>query len=68
MGFGSFLLVGHDRSLQLQISFFISFSYFLWGIVHHFLKDDIHPKIVIEYLLFSALSFLILYSIIQRAI
>lgn len=67
LGFGSFLLVGYDRQLQTNISVLISVSYFSWGMVHHFLKDDLHPKIVLEYLLISALVFLLLFTIVQRA-
>ncbi len=67
LGFSSFLFVSYDRSLQLMISILICVSYFLWGMIHHFLKDDLHLKIVVEYLLISALVFLILFSIIGRA-
>lgn len=67
ISFGSFLYVSYDKSLQLMISFLICVSYFVWGIIHHFLKDDLHIKIVVEYLLISALVFLILFSIIGRA-
>jgi len=31
-------------------------SYFLWGIFHHTIEKDIHPEIVMEYLLFSLLG------------
>ncbi|MBI2641151.1 hypothetical protein HYW87_00970 [Candidatus Roizmanbacteria bacterium] len=32
------------------VSFFVSF-YILWGIYHHTVDDDIHLKIVVEYVL-----------------
>lgn len=67
LGFGSFFLVSYDRSLQQKIAVLISLSYFCWGVIHHLLQDDLHPKIVIEYLLISALAFLVLFALVQRA-
>jgi hypothetical protein len=67
VGFGSFFLASYDKTLQVKIIFLISASYFFWGMIHHFLKDDLNLKIMIEYLLISALAFLVLFSLIGRA-
>ena len=67
LGFGSFILVSFDRSLQLKISMLIAGSYFSWGVIHHFLKDDLHPRVMVEYLLFSLMTFLVLFFIVVRA-
>lgn len=37
-----------------------AFLYFLWGIVYHFLEGDLHPKIVVEYLLIALLAVFLL--------
>lgn len=66
LGFGSFLMVSYDRLLQEKIAYLIAFSYFSWGMIHHFLKDDLHLKIVIEYLLISSLVLVVLLSINHR--
>lgn len=65
-GFGSFWIAGFDRLLQQRIAVLICFSYFSWGMIHHYLKDDLHPKIVVEYLLISALVLLVLNTVIGR--
>lgn len=41
--------------------------YFLWGVVHHLLEEDLHFKIVLEYLLVALLGGLLLLSFIWRA-
>jgi len=40
--------------------------YILWGIVHHYLEGDLHPRVVLEYAAVALLGFLILWSIIMR--
>lgn len=67
VGFGSFFLVNYDKIMQAGVLMLVSVSYFFWGMIHHFLEDDLHPRIVVEYLVISALAFLVLYSLIQRA-
>lgn len=41
-------------------------AYFLWGMVHHLLEDDFHPKIVVEYLLIAILAVVLLRGAIYR--
>lgn len=65
-GFVVFLLVGFDKTLQMNIAVLTIVSYFLWGMIHHFLKDDLHLKIVIEYLLITALSLVLILSLLYR--
>ncbi len=67
LGFGSFMLTGYDRSMQEKIAVLIALSYFGWGMIHHYLQDDLHPKIVVEYVLFSAIVLIVLFSLIIRA-
>jgi len=41
--------------------------YFLWGVIHHKIEDDLHFKIVLEYFLVAGIACLILLSLIWRA-
>ncbi|MBI3980823.1 hypothetical protein HY345_02385 [Candidatus Microgenomates bacterium] len=61
-----FMMVGFDKTLQLNVAILTIASYFLWGIIHHFLKDDLHIKVVIEYLLITALSLILVLSLLYR--
>ncbi len=51
---------------QIEKGAIIGFSvfYFLWGIVHHWHLDELHIKIVLEYLLISLFGAVILLSLI----
>lgn len=37
-------------NLQLLIGFVTAIAYVAWGIMHHVIQKDLHPKIVIEYI------------------
>lgn len=45
----------------------LCFFYFSWGLVHHWLQNDLHIRIVLEYLLVSIIACLLLLSVIWRA-
>lgn len=55
-----FSLNAGNPQLQYRIVIFTSGLYFLWGVVHHRLEGDLHPKIVVEYLLISVLAVVLL--------
>ncbi len=47
-----------DRQFLVAIG--TSIAYFIWGVIHHQAEDDLHPKIVVEYLLISLLAVILL--------
>ncbi len=65
---GAFSFVYFQRFPQSQIvSIFLTASFYvLWGVIHHHLEGDLHPRIIFEYLAVSLLGFLILWSMINR--
>jgi len=69
LAFGSIAFFYFQRFPQAQIvSLFLTASFYvLWGIVHHYLEGDLHPRVVLEYAAVALLGFLILWSIINRA-
>lgn len=50
------VLVGKSTFLKAFIIVFMGLAYFSWGIIHHYIEKDLHPHIVIEYLLISTLG------------
>ena len=44
-----FSVFSWDRAFRIAIVIAISASYVSWGIVHHFLHDDLYPEVVVEY-------------------
>lgn len=66
---GAFAFFYFQRFPQAQIvSIFLTASFYVfWGIIHHYLENDLHPRIILEYVAVALLGFLILWSIINRA-
>ena len=61
---GGFILFSWDKSLQIGLVVATAFSYVAWGIVHHFLHDDLYPEVVIEYIAVAALGSVLLLSVL----
>lgn len=59
-GIGSFFHFQGYPDIQFKISILMSVVYFIWGITHHRVKGDLHPIIVVEYLLISVFALLLL--------
>jgi hypothetical protein len=58
------MLLEQNPSAQLLITVAMSVCYFLWGVIHHASEHDLHPEVVLEYLLIATLGGTILASII----
>ena len=66
VGFILFYLNNGFPRQQLIISIYIAFLYVLWGLIHHYLKGDLHMRIVIEYSLIALLSIVIIRGAMRR--
>jgi len=51
---------------QFNIIIAVAFFYVIWGIIHHYLKGDLHVRIVLEYSLIALLSAFIIRGAILR--
>lgn len=65
-GLGVFVFFSGQSVKQVAIVFSLAFFYFLWGVVHHYLKKDLHFKVVLEYFLISLLGLMVFLSLIKR--
>lgn len=54
-----YLSKGYPQT-QFLIVIIISGLYVSWGIVHHYLEGDLHPRVVIEYILLAAIAIALL--------
>lgn len=64
---GAFLFFSFNHTYQLIILLVTGISYILWGIIHHHLQDDLHLKVIVEYILVALLAEIIILSLILRA-
>ena len=52
-GLLGFLLFSYDRAFQLTISIAMTASYLAWGLIHHYLHDDLNLFVIIEYVVIA---------------
>lgn len=57
-----FLLFSYNDYLQRRIVYLAAAAYFLWSLIHHYRRGDLHLALVIEYLLMALLALLLLTS------
>lgn len=66
-GVVGFYIFSYDRLFQAAVAVALAISYVAWGIVHHMIHDDLHPAVVIEYILVASLGLVIVFSLIFTA-
>lgn len=51
------------QTLQLIISIITATAYVIWGVFYHAHRRDLHPRIVIEYILVALIAVILLVTI-----
>lgn len=64
-GVVSFTTLAGDVAAQQWIGIATSVAYVAWGILHHAIEGDLHPKVVVEYVLVGAVAILILVNVLR---
>ncbi|EKD67961.1 MAG: hypothetical protein ACD_48C00135G0004 [uncultured bacterium] len=54
-----------NTGIQLIVGTITAISYILWGIIHHALERELHPKIVIEYILIGGIAIVLIWSMLS---
>jgi membrane protease YdiL (CAAX protease family) len=55
-GLTAFFKLQGNQGAQLAVGIVISAAYAVWGLLHHWIVGDLHRKVVIEYVLISAIA------------
>lgn len=66
IGFIAFWLFSYDRLLETATAVSVAVSYFMWGVIHHHIRSELHILIVLEYLVVALLGLVIVLSLIFR--
>jgi hypothetical protein len=66
-GLLGFMLFSYDKMFQMVLMGAVSVSYVAWGIVHHYIHDDVHFLVILEYVAVAILGMVIVSSLIFRA-
>lgn len=63
-GVYTFMSAGGDRAMQMAVGVATSVAYVLWGAIYHGLEGDLHPKVMVEYLLVGAIAVVVLATVL----
>lgn len=54
----------YDKSFQSAICLSAGIAFVVWGVVHHHIHEDLHPRVVLEYIASALLGVVVLLTII----
>jgi EamA domain-containing membrane protein RarD len=60
-----FVLFSHDTALKISLAIATGFSYFVWGLVHHYIHKDLSIDVVIEYLVICIFGVISIISLVK---
>lgn len=58
----SFLVFGNSGYSRRRVVYITAAGYFLWSLVYHYRRGDLHTSIVVEYLVMALLGIIVLSS------
>lgn len=64
VSFIGFVSAEFNQAFQSAIAISLGVAFVVWGLVHHHIHEDLHPKIVLEYIAIAALGVTVLLSVI----
>lgn len=67
LGVGMFYFLRYSPGDQVWVVLATSVAYVAWGVIHHWLEEDLHLKIVLEYFLMAFLACLLIIFLLLRA-
>jgi len=67
IGFIAFWYFQFVMAIQIWVVLLTGLAFVIWGVVHHYLKEDLHQRVVLEYLSTAILGFLIIWFLLLRA-
>lgn len=56
----------YDRLFQASLAVAVAFSYFVWGVIHHYLHQDLDFSVLVEYFALAALGLMVILSLLFR--
>jgi len=67
LAIGAFFMLSFSRIYQALVVVAMGVLYVIWGIIHHYLSEDFHLKVVFEYILISILAILVILALLYRS-
>jgi len=67
LGIGMFFMLRFNLFYQTIVVLATGTAYVIWGVVHHWLEEDLHLKVFLEYFLIALVFCVIILSLLFRA-
>jgi hypothetical protein len=65
-GLALFIVFDYNRQIQVSITLLMAAIYVVWGIVHHAIRKELHPKIIFEYFLVAFVVSVVMIFLLMR--
>ncbi|MAG59867.1 hypothetical protein CMO96_03720 [Candidatus Woesebacteria bacterium] len=67
VSFWGLITFPYDKGMQTAIAISLGTAFVIWGLIHHWIHDDLHPKVILEYIATATLGIAILLIVIWQA-
>lgn len=65
-GILGFLFFSYDRLFQMILIAAMGIAYVVWGLIHHYIHDELNLSLVVEYVSVAVFGVVVVYSVILR--
>lgn len=66
IGLALFLVFNFNRQVQMGITLAMAGGYIIWGIIHHSVRKELHPRIILEYVLVAIVASIVVIFLLMR--
>lgn len=66
IGLAFFLVFNYNRQIQMGITLVMAAGYVIWGIIHHTIKKEVHPRIILEYFIVAIVASVMVIFLLMR--
>ncbi|MBP9759551.1 hypothetical protein KBD45_07705 [Candidatus Dojkabacteria bacterium] len=66
-GLIGFYLFPYDKDFLMALTYALSAAYLSWGIIHHYIHEELYLSILLEYLAVAILGCVLVVSLIYRS-
>lgn len=67
LGFLGFYLFPYDRSFQTAVVLATAAGYVSWGLIHHYIHQDLHTSVILEYVAIGIVGVIVVLSLLVNA-
>jgi len=66
-GVGGWVAFPYDRGFQMVMAVGLPVAYFIWGVIHHAIHEDLYWRVVVEYAVVAAIGATLMITVVRWA-